>query len=100
MDEYERSGMTAAAFAESVGVKYPTLLASWIQQRRKGRVSLATPTTVQWVEAVAGRDVGSPVVSGGGMRVQIGPAVWLEVCNGQQAAWAGEVLRAMGVAGC
>ena len=99
LDEYERSGMTAAALAESVGVKYSTL-ASWLQQRRKGRVSLATPTTVQWVEAVAGRDVGSPAVSGVGMRVQIGPAVWLEVSSVQQAAWAGEVLRVMGVAGC
>jgi transposase-like protein len=34
LDEYERSGMSGAAFAALVGVKYPTL-ASWIQQRRK-----------------------------------------------------------------
>jgi transposase-like protein len=34
LDEYERSGMSGAAFAALVGVKYPTL-ASWIQQRRR-----------------------------------------------------------------
>jgi transposase-like protein len=39
LDEYERSGMSGAAFAALVGVKYPTL-SSWIQQRRKNRIGL------------------------------------------------------------
>jgi len=34
LDEYERGGMSAAAFAAMGGLKYPTL-ASWVQQRRK-----------------------------------------------------------------
>jgi transposase-like protein len=53
LDEYERSGMSGAAFAALAGVKYPTL-ASWIQQRRRNgaAASLATAATVRWVEAV------------------------------------------------
>ncbi|MFM8886818.1 MAG: IS66 family insertion sequence element accessory protein TnpA [Chthoniobacterales bacterium] len=95
LDEYEKSGMSGVAFAAMVGVKYPTM-ASWIQQRRKrGKETEAAPGAVSWVEIAGG-----PEPEAGAMRVQIGTGVWLEVTNGEQAAWAGEMLRAMGVARC
>jgi len=101
LDEYERSGMTGAAFAAMVGVKYPTL-ASWVQQRRKhgAGASEAVPGAVRWVEAVAEPESMGAAAAGRGMRVQIGTSVWLEVTDGQQAGWAGEMLRAMGVVRC
>ena len=97
LDEYERSGMSGAAFAALVGVKYSTL-SSWIQQRRKNgaAASLATAATVRWVEAVPAHEVTAPPTSGP-LRVQIGAAVWLEVSNAEQASWAGQMLRTMGV---
>jgi transposase-like protein len=98
LDEYERSGMSGAAFAALVGVKYPTLT-SWIQQRRKGRMSanLATSSPVHSVEAVAAHEV-TPTT--GALRVQIGAAAWLEVSSAEQASRAGQMLRAMGVERC
>lgn len=36
LDEFERGGMTAMAFAEHIGVKYPTF-ATWVQKRKKER---------------------------------------------------------------
>src|SRR6202035_3240050 len=36
LDEWERSGGSAAQFADYVGIKYSTL-ANWIQKRRKQR---------------------------------------------------------------
>lgn len=100
LDEYERSGMSGAAFAALVGVKYPTL-ASWIQQRRRNgaAASLATAATVRWVEALPAHEVTAPLTSGT-LRVQIGAAVWLEVTNVEQASWAGQMLRTMGVERC
>jgi transposase-like protein len=100
LDEYERSGMSGAAFAALVGVKYSTL-SSWIQQRRKGRASasLAASSTVHWVEAVAER-AAVPAATTGALRVQIGAVVWLEVNSAEQASWAGQMLRAMGVERC
>ena len=100
LDEYERSGMSGAAFAALVGVKYPTL-ASWIQQRRRNgaAASLATAATVRWVEAVPAHEVTAPPMSGT-LRVQIGAAVWLEVTNAEQASWAGQMLRTMGMERC
>ena len=100
LDEYERSGMSGAAFAALVGVKYSTL-SSWIQQRRKNgaAASLATAATVRWVEAVPAHEVTTPTTSGT-LRVQIGAAVWLEVSNAEQASWAGQMLRTMGVERC
>ena len=72
LDEYERSGMSGAAFAALVGVKYSTL-ASWIQQRRKDRksASLATAATGRWVEAVPAHVVTAPTTTGA-LRVQTG----------------------------
>ena len=100
LDEYERSGMSGAAFAALVGVKYSTL-AWWIQRRRKNGVAarLATAATVRWVEAVPAHEVTAPPTSGA-LRVQIGAAVWLEVSSAEQALWAGQMLRAMGVERC
>ena len=43
LDEYERSGMSGAAFAALVGVKYSTL-AWWIQRRRKNGVAARLAT--------------------------------------------------------
>jgi len=38
LDEFERSGSSAARFARLAGIKYPTF-ANWVHQRRKGRGS-------------------------------------------------------------
>ena len=64
LDEWERSGGSAAQFADYVGIKYWTL-ANWIQKRRKQiglKASFAKPGAVDssqshghWVEAIAQR---------------------------------------------
>ena len=47
LDEYERSGMSGAAFAALVGVKYSTL-AWWIQRRRKNGVAARLAPAAKW----------------------------------------------------
>lgn len=39
VDEFEKSGTSAAGFAKLTGIKYPTF-ANWVQQRRKARKAL------------------------------------------------------------
>jgi hypothetical protein len=55
LDEFERSGLTGAKFAQLVGVKYQTF-ASWAAQRRKQRklpqASVKPLDSVRWLEAV------------------------------------------------
>lgn len=41
--EYERSGLSQAAFARRAGVRYPTF-AHWVQKRRRGGASAAEAT--------------------------------------------------------
>ena len=56
LDEFERSGLSGAKFAEMVGVKYPTL-ANWVQKRRKAREeSLARGSAQRTGEAEAQAD--------------------------------------------
>ena len=60
LDEFERSGMSGAKFAEFVGLKYQTF-ATWVQRRqrqRKGTVRTApalqadAAKQLRWMEAV------------------------------------------------
>ncbi len=66
LDEFERSGVSGAEFAELVGIKYPTL-ASWIQRRRRerrthGRKGSAMPDRgMRFLEAVVERAEAGPV---------------------------------------
>ena len=56
LDEFERSGLSGAKFAQLSGVKYQTF-ANWVQRRRRERQSPATNSNskaqpVAWLEAV------------------------------------------------
>ena len=99
--QYDRSGMTGAQFARFVGVKYATLM-YWLQRRRKETgqgEQVATPRRDHpgWLEARVEGDV----LKSANIVVEMGGGVRVLVCNGAQAALAGEVLRAMGLGrGC
>ena len=56
LDEFERSGLSGAKFAELVGVKYQTF-ATWVQRRQRqlgaaAKVPVPTTESVKWLEAV------------------------------------------------
>ena len=55
LDEFERSGLSGAKFAELAGIKYQTF-AAWAARRRKQRSGTPAPAKapdpVQWLEAV------------------------------------------------
>lgn len=90
LEAFDRSAMSAVAFAEHAGIKYPTL-ASWIQKRRRERSGSEDGGTVSWVEAVVGREevAGSLVVElAGGCRMVVGDAAG--------ARLAAEVLKHLG----
>ena len=87
LDEFERSGTSAAQFAALTGVKYPTF-ASWVQKRRRkqdnaGRVE----APLRWMEAVA-----APV---GGLCVHLPCGARMEIADGAQAQLAAALLRAL-----
>jgi lambda repressor-like predicted transcriptional regulator len=102
--EYEKSGMSGAAFAEHVGVKYTTL-ASWIQKKR-GRAqaepekALRENQPVQWVEAVvAGISTSQRAEeSGTGLMIRLGGGALMEIADSKGAILAAEVLRHLGEA--
>lgn len=102
LDEFERGGLAATKFAAHIGVKYSTF-AAWVAKRRKARSegSVATGPTpggprFGWVEATVERP------GGGGERalwVHLPGGARLEVRDGQQAALAAQLLRALGGGG-
>lgn len=96
--EYDRGGMSAAAFAGWAGVKYPTF-AWWLQERRRGeeKSGKVEVATVQWVEAEVGAD--QPREAGGRLRIELGCGARMEVMDRAGAALAAEVLRQLGAGG-
>jgi transposase-like protein len=87
--EYERSGVSAARFAQQTGLKYSTL-AGWLQRYRRSKSRGRAPT-MRLLEAVVEQDPGDqlPLVleMPGGVKVQITDA--------RQAALAAVMLRGL-----
>ena len=98
---FERSGMSAAAFAKWSGVKYPTF-AAWVQKVRRSRSAESGPQSVvapgqnvvRWAEAVCegSREPGTAAIV-----VHLGAGVRVEARDGRVAA---ELLTALGVRAC
>lgn len=101
LDEFERSGMTGAQFAKTVGLKYATF-AFWRQQRQRRKAALAEPAkraaTVEWLEAVVDKaHVSTP---GSALIVRLPSGAAIELAHASQAGVAAALLRAWEKALC
>ena len=105
LDEFERGGTSAQAFAKLVGLKYQTF-ASWVQKRRRTRQQYPAATralastpaisgALRLVEAIA-----EPAVAqmSEGLIVHLPSGTRIEVRDARQAALAAELLKALGAA--
>ena len=97
LEEFDRSGMSAARFAAYVGVKYPTF-ASWIQSRKRSATRSATAelevdataTNAKWVEAVVENNSPTP---GPGLTIYFPGQVRVEIPDAKSVRLAAELLR-------
>lgn len=99
LDEFERSGLSGAKFAELMGIKYPTF-ADWVQRRRRhrgtGSPGVVKPTdSVRWLEAVmeqarSSGESGSPLLS-----LQLPGGARVEMVNVAQVELVAALLRAL-----
>ncbi len=109
--EYDRSSMSAAAFADWSGIKYPTFC-WWLQERRRALEKEAKAEPIKlgggasWVEAIVDEQhEGGRHGSGGRLVIEIGPAAAgvaaarLEVADSGSVALAAELLRHLGGSG-
>jgi hypothetical protein len=107
LDEFERSGGSAAQFAAYVGLRYSTF-ANWVNKRRRQRsgqqlsqgggaesVKGQGVEAVRWFEAVV-ESGGNAVRNQATVRVYLPGGAHLEVANGQQSVLAAELLHSLG----
>lgn len=102
LDEFERSGMTGAQFARTIGLKYQTF-AFWRQQRQKRKPALANSSpaktaTVEWLETVI--DKANVSVPGSPLVVRMPSGVAIELSHASQAGVTAALLRAWEKAPC
>jgi len=91
LDEFERSGMSAARFAKRAGLKYSTL-AGWVQRYRRTK-PLRRGRSLRLLEAVVdslpGPATGAPLV------LHLPGGVRLELNEAKQVPLAAALLRAL-----
>jgi hypothetical protein len=110
LDEFERGGASAQAFAAMTGIKYQTF-ASWVQKRRRARKQYsaaakakalppAPPAAsggLRLVEAVLESDHPQPFANGESLCVHLPGGARVEVRDARQALLAAELLKALNV---
>jgi acetyl esterase/lipase len=92
LNEFEKSGLSAAKFAALAGIKYQTF-AAWAARRRKSAVAKAPAApadAMRWLEAVV--DQAHPPVA---MVLQLPGGVRVEVSDEKQAMLAAMLVRAL-----
>ena len=99
LDEFERSGLSAAKFAALSGIKYQTF-AAWALRRRRqrGAAGPATPhgDSVRWLEAVVTSAGNAGGVPPPGVLVRLPGGVCVEVADGRQVTLAAALVQALG----
>lgn len=104
LDEFERSGMTGAQFARTVGLKYPTF-AFWRQEREKRKPALAGQAppkgaaTVEWLETVIDKAQATGA-SGSAVMIRLPSGAAIELAHASQASVAAAFLRAWEKSAC
>lgn len=97
LDEFEKSGLSGAKFAELAGIKYQTF-AWWVaQRRRKQGLKRAAPKTVdpvRWLEAVVsdGRATVADLVP---VRLQFCGSAWIDLSDPKQIELAAALIHAL-----
>jgi hypothetical protein len=108
LEEWERSGGSAAQFADYVGIKYSTL-ASWIQKRRKQaglKACLLKPGAVDssqshdhWVEAIMEKNP-EPKAIESSLRIYFTAGAYCQIRNAREAGLAAELIGHLGARKC
>lgn len=101
MEEFSRSGLSAAEFARMAGVKYPTF-ANWLQERRKTRPPVVEEARevlvgggVRLLEAVVEDHATGTVANSAGLFIELPGGGRLTVHSPTQLAMAAELLSLM-----
>jgi hypothetical protein len=99
LEEFERSGLSAAKFAAVTGLKYSTF-AAWVQRRRKkpnaeAKVPTKSADPVRWLEAMVATAQTDHETISAVVVLQLPGQVRLEVKDESQVALAAMLVRAL-----
>jgi hypothetical protein len=99
LDEFDRSGLSAAKFAAVTGLKYSTF-AAWVHRRRKqpaaaAQVAAKSADPVRWLEALVATAQPTGELICAGVVLQLPGGVRLAVTDERQAALAAMLVRAL-----
>ena len=98
--EFDRSGVSAARFAEMTGIKYQTF-AGWLQERRRRAAAPAAegrrPEAVTWIEAAPPAALREPQTERASkpLKVHLPGGAWMEVAGPEQVRAAALLLRGL-----
>ena len=94
LDEFERSGMSGAAFAKLHGIKYQTF-AGWRAKRKKNATEGKPAVAPQFVVLETGESGEMATGPGEGMEIKLADGTCLRVCSRDQAVLAADFIRSL-----
>jgi hypothetical protein len=101
LEEFGRSGLTGAKFAELTGIKYSTF-AAWVAKGKRARPAdptstppVDTATKVRWLEAVVDRAQNSVGKGSCVLTVQFGCGARADIADARQVELAAALLQAL-----
>ncbi|MDB6112975.1 MAG: hypothetical protein JWR69_4725 [Pedosphaera sp.] len=95
LEEFDRSGLSGAKFAELAGIKYQTF-ATWLQQRRRqGQPASKPGDTVRWLEAVVEQAQSSVGPKASSVRLHLPGGAHIELADVKQMPLAAALLHSL-----
>lgn len=98
LDEFERSGLSGAKFAELAGIKYQTF-AAWVARRRQQRGVASAPAkaldSVRWLEAVVSDAQAPTAHPTAPLKLRLPTGAWIEVSDFTQVNLAAALVQAL-----
>jgi hypothetical protein len=98
LEEFERSGLSRAQFAQLSGIKYQTF-ASWVVRRRKQRGAvtpgMTSPNPVRWLEAVVTKAKMAHGEAGAPVTLRLPGGVALDLTEAGQIDLTAALIRAL-----
>jgi hypothetical protein len=93
LDEFERSGMSGAAFSQQLGIKYQTFV-GWRTRRRRVRAA-AAPAPVSFAEVMVDHHAAPKAAGADGLRIELPGGACVRVCGVHELALAAALLRTL-----
>jgi len=95
LDEFERCGMSGAAFARQQGIKYQTFMAWCARRKRRANAVPQKRSALALAEVVVAANASPALGAKSGLRIDLPGGATMHVCRPEESVLAASLLHAL-----